>query len=150
MDYVIGVDLDNTIVSYDALIHKVALEMGLVSEGIKKVKRHIRDAVRQVHGDEKWQEVQAVIYGQRMGEAELIDGVERFFRLCKDNRVKVFIISHKTEFSNYFGGGSNFRKAALDWMERNNFFKEGGLAVSRADVHFESTREGKQIGRAHV
>ncbi|MBI2664018.1 hypothetical protein HYX10_01610 [Candidatus Woesearchaeota archaeon] len=143
MDYVIGVDLDNTIVSYDPLAFRIASELNLVSEGTEKSKTAVRDHIRKHYGDDRWQEVQAVIYGERMGDARLMPGVSSFLSLCSKNNFKVYIVSHKTEFSNYYGDGYSFRQAAMDWMERNGFFKADGFAIPRENVFFESTRQGK-------
>lgn len=144
MNYIIGVDFDNTIVCYDNLLHSIALDRGLINASIKKSKRYIRDEIRQLEdGDKKWQELQAVVYGQRIREATIINGVARFFKLCKKNKVKVYIISHKTLYAGYDSTRTNLRASAIDWMERNNFFKDDGLSMSKKDVNFQSTRQGK-------
>lgn len=155
MNYTIGLDLDNTIVSYDNLMHKVALELGLISKNSGKSKKCIRDTIRKLSdGEVKWQELQAIVYGPRMKEAELIKGVEHFFKLCKKNKIKVYIISHKTQFANYDTTRTNLRTAAFDWMERNKFFKEEVFSLLRKNVHFESSRAEKirrigQLGCTH-
>lgn len=144
MNYIIGVDLDNTIISYDSLMHRIALELGLISRNTKKSKKHIRDRIRQLQdGEKKWQELQAVAYGQRMDEAQLISGVGKFLRLCRKNKAKVYIISHKTEFANYDRTKINLRTASINWMEKNKFFKGDRLSIHRENVYFESTRAGK-------
>ncbi len=144
MNLVVGVDLDNTIVSYDELLHRVAVEHSLINRSTRKSKRRIRDIIRELpHGDMKWQKLQALVYGPKMKEAELIKGVSKFFRLCKKNDAKVYIISHKTEFASYDKTKTNLRSAAIDWMEKNKFFKDKGLSLSKKDVYFEATRAGK-------
>ena len=144
MNYIIGVDLDNTIVSYDSLIHRVALGCGFINENAKKSKKYISGLIRQLpDGEKKWQELQAIVYGQRIKEAQLIRGVEQFFKLCQKNRVKVYIISHKTEFVNYCGARINLRASALDWMESKKFFKDEGLSLSRNNIYFGATRKWK-------
>lgn len=155
MNCIIGLDLDNTLVSYGKLLNKVALERGLINKSAKKSKKHIRDTIRKLNGGEiKWQELQAIVYGPRMREAELIKGVDSFFKLCKKNKTKVYIISHKTQFASYDTTRTNLRTAALDWMERNKFFKEKGFSLSRKNIYFESSRTDKirrieQLGCTH-
>lgn len=155
MNYVIGLDLDNTIVSYDKLLNKIALECGLISKNSGKSKKYIRDNIRKLpDGEVKWQELQAIVYGPRMKEAELIKGVDNFLKLCKKNKTKVYIISHKTKFANYDKTRTNLRTAAFDWMERNKFFKEEGFSLSRKNIYFESSRADKirrigQMGCTH-
>jgi hypothetical protein len=110
---VIGVDFDNTLVSYDELFERLA---GLNATG----KKAVRDQVRQLHGDIEWQKLQGIAYGPRMPEAKLIEGVTEFFTACRQRNIPVHIISHKTEFSNYDPTQTNLRQAALAWMKAHN------------------------------
>lgn len=144
MDYIIGVDFDNTIVSYDEVIYNVALEKGWIKPEAKKSKKEIRDTIRQLPGGEiKWQRVQAAVYGPRMGEARLIDGVRPFFEWCKRHQVRVYIVSHKTEFARRDETGTNLRMTALVWMRQNGFFDSDGMGLPEKNVYFESTRRQK-------
>ena len=144
MRYVIGVDFDNTIVTYDNLMHKIAVERGLISPKTTKSKRHIRENIRQLpDGEIEWQRLQAVVYGPRIEGAKLTDGVEKFFQSCKSHRVKMCIVSHKTKFAKQDLTRTNLREAALAWMERNRFFEVNGLGLHKKDVYFVSTRNEK-------
>lgn len=142
MNRIIGVDFDNTVVGYDALMREVGLKRGLLPPESGKSKKEIRDIIRSLPaGESEWQKLQAIVYGPRMGEAELIEGVQTFFRLCRENKVTTFIVSHKTEYAGCDGERINLRAAALSWMEKNSFFERLGL--SPASVHFEATRAAK-------
>ena len=144
MGYIIGVDFDNTLVSYDDVIYNVALQEGLIHPGTRKSKRDIRGRIRQLpDGEIRWQRLQAIVYGPRMGEARLIDGVQTFFELCKQHKVAVYIISHKTEFASLDETQTNLRVAAVTWMRENGFFEADGFGLSQEDVYFESTRREK-------
>jgi hypothetical protein len=137
----IGIDFDNTIVSYDEIFHKIALQRELIGGDCPKSKREIRDQIRLLpNGEEKWQKVQAVVYGPAMGEARLIDGVKEFFALCRNHGVSTCIVSHKTEYANYDETATNLRSDALGWMEKAGFFSVEGLKLKREDVFFEPTR----------
>ena len=143
----IGLDFDNTIAGYDELIHRVALEKNLIDPGIPPNKRAVRDHIRtRQSGEIEWQMLQGVVYGPRMGEALLFDGVRDFLRQCRQMGASTFIVSHKTEFANFDPTQTPLRKAALSWMEAKGFFLADGLGLSRADVYFEATRQEK-IGR---
>ena len=50
----IGIDFDNTIVSYDALFHKVAREAGLVPESVAATKVAVRDYLREIGREDDW------------------------------------------------------------------------------------------------
>ncbi|NJR20754.1 MAG: hypothetical protein HC786_00430 [Richelia sp. CSU_2_1] len=141
---IIGVDFDNTIVSYDDLMHGLAVEKGWISPEVSKSKKQIRDSIRQLpNGDIEWQKLQAIAYGRQMQEAKLIEGVRVFFQLCRQHQVQAYIVSHKTEYANYDETRTSLREAALNWMNKNGFFSESGLGLSPEQVYFESTRSEK-------
>jgi hypothetical protein len=144
---VIGIDFDNTLVSYDALIHDVALERRLIAPGDDRSKRAVRDRIRLLpEGEVEWQKVQALVYGPLMGRAQLMPGAEEFIRACRSRGWPVYIVSHKTEFAGYDETGTNLRDAALAWMASQGFFGRAGLGFSRDQVFFEGTR-GEKIER---
>ncbi|OEU66066.1 MAG: hypothetical protein BA863_16385 [Desulfovibrio sp. S3730MH75] len=140
---IVGIDLDNTIVKYDTSLYNLAVERGLVSTGISKNKRVIRDAVRDLYGDEEWQKLQLAIYGDSIEDAELMPSVWSFLRELKKHGHTFMIVSHKTKYPNYGDTKVNLRSCALRFLEKNNFFSENGLCMSREDVFFLSTREEK-------
>jgi hypothetical protein len=142
--WVIGVDFDNTIASYDELLHAIALERGLIGAEMAKSKKLIRDAVRALpDGETHWRGLQVTVYGPRMSEARPIEGVKAFFADCRRRRIPAYIVSHKTEYANFGEAGVNLRLAAMAWLERHGFFDEGELGLRGTDVFFESTRAGK-------
>lgn len=144
MERIIGIDFDNTIICYDSLLHKIALERGLIDKTAKKNKRYIRDVVRRGHeGEILWQRLQSSIYGEWIKEAKLADGIREFLVLSNKKRAKVFVISHKTGFSAIDPSGINFHEAAFEWMERKGFFDNHGIGLSKANVFFEPTRQQK-------
>jgi hypothetical protein len=139
-----GVDFDNTIVSYDEVLAEVAKERGLLDDDAIRTKRKIRDRIRQLpDGEIEWQKCQALIYGPRIDQSRLIEGVPEFFRLCSQRNVKVCIVSHKTQSSLYDTTGTNLRQAAIDWMTRQGFFQKEGLGLQRDDVFFADSRREK-------
>ena len=136
----IGIDFDNTIISYDSLIYKIARENNLIPSTMPPSKKKIRDYLRTVkNGEIEWQKIQAVIYGTRIMEAEAMDGILEFIAACLNKGIKVYIISHKTTYSNLYKIGTNLRGAALTWMEHYLFFDK----FSDENVFFESTIEEK-------
>lgn len=139
---VIGIDFDNTIVSYDSLLFRLALERALIGTGTARNKKAIRDIIRDFpDGELQWQKLQACLYGERISEAEFIDGVQDFLGLCGTGGVRVYIVSHKTEYSGVDEGRVNLRAAAMRWMESKGLFRTGRL--TREDVFFESSRAEK-------
>ena len=144
MGRICGVDFDNTLVSYDKLLIAVARERGLIRSDVLETKRNLRDHIRQLQdGEVEWQKCQALLYGPRIREATLIDGVAEFFKLCRENGVKIYIVSHKTEFARYDTTRTNLRTAALHWMASNGFFDRHRLGLTASDVFFAQTRREK-------
>lgn len=141
---VVGIDFDNTIVSYDSLLFRLAREMGLVGPEAAANKHTIRDLVRQgKNGEVYWQELQAMAYGPRMGEAAIVPGVSEFIHACLTQEIRICIVSHKTQFAARDTQGVDLREAALGWMRQNRFFDLDGLGLDAADVYFEPTRAAK-------
>ena len=141
---VIGVDFDNTVASYDELMHTIALERGLIGADTVKNKKLIRDTIRALpNGETHWRGLQVTVYGPRMNEARPLEGVLEFFAECRRRRIPAYIVSHKTEYANFGEAGVNLRTAAMTWLERHGFIHETGPGLRRTDVFFESTRAEK-------
>jgi len=136
----IGVDFDNTLISYDSLLRTLAAERGLGPS--LRGKRAIRDALRaSPEGDIAWQRVQGELYGPRLSKAEPMPGALDFLARCRDLDAAVFVVSHKTEFAGYDPTRTPLRAAATAWMRRQGFFDRFGLGQDR--VFYESTRREK-------
>ncbi|MFH1970362.1 MAG: haloacid dehalogenase-like hydrolase [Verrucomicrobiota bacterium] len=139
----IGIDFDNTLISYDALFHRCAHEMHLIPPDLPPTKAAVRAWLwRQPDGNTPWTELQGEVYGRRMAEAVWFPGVDGFFTFCRSRRLRVSIISHKLEYPAR-GPRVNLREAALVWMEAHGFFRLDGFNLSRDDVYFEGSREQK-------
>jgi len=139
---IIGVDFDNTIVSYDALFHKVGCERGWFGTEVPVNKSDVRNFLRRIGREDDWTEMQGYVYGARMAEAAMFPGVKEFFNACRSAGHSLSIISHKTR-APFRGEAYDLHRAALTWLEQQNFFGETGLAVPRRNVFFELTKEAK-------
>jgi hypothetical protein len=144
MNVLVGVDFDNTVVSYDDVFHEIAVREGLLPSSVGKSKREIREQLRRLpDGESQWQQLQAKVYGPHMSRATLIDGVPSFLESCKRRGCAVYIVSHKTEFAKYDETETNLRTTAMIWMKDNGFFQPNGLGLSPDNVFFEDTRRDK-------
>ena len=52
----VGIDFDNTIVSYDKVFYAVALEQSLIPQEIKESKMAVRDYLRSIDENDIWTE----------------------------------------------------------------------------------------------
>lgn len=133
---VIGVDFDNTLISYDAILHQLALEAGLIGADTPAVKKTIRDAVRRSSfGEQAWQALQGQAYGPRIDEAEPAPGAAAFIARCRQQGVPVTVVSHKTAYARIDPTRTPMRLAAMGWLEARGFMP--------LEVRFGATRAEK-------
>jgi hypothetical protein len=137
----IGLDFDNTVVIYDRLLHACAVELYGMPREIPAGKKAIRGWFwSQKDGNTPWTELQGVMYGTRIGEADVAPGLEDFLLECRERGVRVGIVSHKTELP-ALGPRVNLRDAARGFLEARGFFSR--LGISPRDVFFEGTLQEK-------
>jgi hypothetical protein len=141
----VGIDFDNTIVTYDDVFRSAAIGRGLIREDCGGAgKQAIRDRIRLLpDGEVAWQKLQGYVYGAGIGEARLCEGADRFLRRCREAGATVLIVSHKTEFGHYDPARVNLRRAALDWMSAQGFFHPDRFGIAAENVFFEGTRPEK-------
>ena len=66
----IGIDFDNTIVVYNNLFYKIALDKKLIPAKFPKNKIKIRDFLRNQNKDHEFTKLQSEVYGKRILDAE--------------------------------------------------------------------------------
>ena len=139
----IGIDFDNTIISYDDVFRAAAAAGGLIAAGFSGNKQAVRDAIRLLpDGELAWQRLQGQVYGKGIGGATVVAGVATFLRRCRAEGCAVIVVSHKTEYGHFDPDRVNLRKAALDWMAGQRLLG-GDHGIAGTDVYFESTRADK-------
>ncbi len=137
----IGFDFDNTIVTYDELFYKVAIENSLIPAELPRSKLAVRDYLRRADNENAWTEMQGYVYGARMSEAIAYPGVIEFIKLARGNGIAMVIVSHKTKHP-FRGPDYNLHDAARGWVER--FLVDGVNNLIEPDhVFFEVTKEDK-------
>lgn len=140
---VIGIDLDNTLVCYDEIFHRVAIEEGLIDASCAVSKEKIRDSIRLLRdGEARWTRLQAIVYGPRMFAATAFAGAETFLQHCREACLRTMIVSHKTASASLDGQLVDLRHAAREWL-RVRSFSAAGCGVAPSDVFFETTRTEK-------
>ena len=139
---VIGIDFDNTIVSYDELFHRLAAERGLIPPEVPRHKTSVRDFLRRSGREDAWTELQGQIYGARIVEAPAFPNVIEFFTRAQRAGLPLYIVSHKTR-QPAIGPPQDLHQAALDWLEAHGFFDAQGVGFSSDRVFFTATRQDK-------
>jgi len=145
---VIGLDFDNTIVSYDALFYRVAREMDVVPESTPQTKNAVRNHLREVGREPVWTEMQGTVYGARMDEAIAFPGALASIKALRADGHQVRVISHKTRYP-FLGEQHDLHSAARHWLEINGFFDPNLIGMKPEEAFFEETKEAK-LGRAEA
>jgi len=140
----IGIDFDNTIVSYDKLFHKVACERLGVPSSIAPNKVAVRDYLRAAGQEPAWTELQGHVYGPRMDEAMIFDGALEFFARARAAGHDLFIISHRTRHP-FLGEPHDLHAAARNWIGRHLTGDDQPL-LEHDRIFFEVTK-GEKIAR---
>jgi hypothetical protein len=146
----IGIDLDNTILKYDEVFYSLALERSWIDPEClcdkDAVKGNLAQKVENANQNEnQWRQLQAWAYGDYIGKALLFDGFSEFAQQARKFNDQLFIVSHKTEFSNY-DASVPLRINAINTLNQRGFFKpvsEGGLGFNQKDVFFASSLDEK-------
>ena len=138
----LGLDFDNTLISYDQLFHRVALDKGMIPAEIPKQKNAVRDSMRERGIEEEWTRLQGEVYGSRILEAEPYPGMLATLRQLADKNIPMSIVSHKTRFP-YLGEPWDLHAAARGWLQKQGFLDAKGLAWSEDQIFFELTKQEK-------
>jgi len=140
----IGLDFDNTIIRYDDVFRKAAIERGLMQAEISGTKQQVRDAIRLLpDGEHQWRALQGYVYGKGIQGATLFAGLDDFLRRARAHGDTILVVSHKTEYGHFDPDRVSLRGAAMQWMEGQGFFAEQGFPLLRSNVHFVSSRSEK-------
>ena len=138
----LGLDFDNTIIYYDNIFHKIALEKELIPEEFPAQKTKIRDFLIRHNLEEQFTRIQAEVYGKRILEAKPSEGLIKNLMKLKDKNIEIYIISHKTIYP-YKGPKYNLHDAAEEWLNKNSFFDKSKLGFSRKNIFYELTKVDK-------
>lgn len=137
----IGFDFDNTIVSYDALFHKVALEQNVIDKSVPVNKLAVRDHLRAKNQEPIWTEMQGYVYGARMEEAHAYPDVIEVMQRLKAAGHTLAIMSHKTRYP-YLGEQYDLHAAARGWINRYLGVNDDAL-IPANHIFFELTKDEK-------
>ena len=150
---IIGIDLDNTIIDYRNAFWYTALATGILNDTGRKSDSNKKDtfpsknAIKSYllcreNGDYQWEALQGQVYGQYIHNAQIFPGVANFLLHCKVRGVKVYIISHKTEFGHHDKSKTSLRKAALQKKKKKDLLS-GDYGIQMKDIFFFDARRKK-------
>ena len=141
---ILGIDFDNTLACYDGLFYAEACKQGLFPPHVQgktaQDKNSVRDALREMGQEDAFTLLQGYIYGPGIVNAKVYDGAFSCIRALKAKGVELCVISHKTPYP-YLGEKYDLHEYARNWLEKNNFFKDGLFTLQ--NVFFETSKEDK-------
>ncbi len=139
----IGLDFDNTIVIYDDVFYRHAIEDFGMPTDISADKPSIRAYFWAYEGGrDHWVELQGIVYGTKMEEARIADDLDIFLHDARAQGLEFSIVSHKTLFPAK-GPQVNLHDAAWQWLDHKGFFNPDTYGFSRRHVFFEPERSFK-------
>ena len=116
----LGLDFDNTLITYDEIFYKTALERNLITLNFPPQKSLIRDFLIHQNMEDQFTLLQAEVYGKRILEAKPAENlVENLLNLKKKMNIQYYIISHKTK-KPIKGPSYNLHEAAISWLLKND------------------------------
>lgn len=138
----IGIDFDNTIVCYDDVFYRIAVDEGVIPVTVGRSKKAVRDWLRAAGREDAWTALQGLVYGARIDLAPAFPGVLDFLRTCRMAGMPVAVVSHKTRHP-FAGPPHDLHAAARGWLERLGVFDDPAIGLNPAGVFFEPTKAGK-------
>jgi hypothetical protein len=138
----VGLDFDNTIVCYDRLFHRLALEQDLIPRDLPATKQSVRDCLRTAGREDDWTELQGIAYGPRITDAEPFPGVKAFLADCREAGAEVAIVSHKTRHP-YRGARHDLHAAAHAFLRAHGLYETSDTGLSPDRVYLEPTLAAK-------
>ncbi len=139
---VLGIDFDNTIVCYDEIFYRVAMERKLIPADLSPRKEQVRDYLRKAGREDDWTEMQGYVYGSRMAEVNPFPGVIACITAVVKSGINVRVISHKTR-TPYLGHPYDLHGAAKSWMQQQGFFDPERIAMKDEQIFFLETKRMK-------
>ena len=139
----IGIDLDNTLICYDAVFKQYGEELATLPEGIEPNRSEIKAYIRnQMDGEMVWQKLQGQVYGRGLSNAKLFPGVHRFLWRCRQRGVTVEIISHKTEYGHFDSSRIHLHQAATRFLVKSGIYADDPSSLIK-EISFFPTRDEK-------
>ena len=141
----VGIDFDNTIVNYEGIFHKAAVDLGWMPASVGTSKQAVKHYFIDRNEEPRWTELQGVVYGKAIRHAKPYEGLTQALVQMKTNNTLLFVVSHKTQYP-IIGDKLDFHAAARLWLANN------GLERCFDQVYFcvEKDEKVQQIADLHL
>lgn len=139
MNKLIGLDFDNTIVSYDKAFYLVALSKNLIPKSLKKKKVNVKEYLQGKDKENEWIKLQGEVYGKYMHKANFFPGFIKALNKLSKN-YKFCIVSHRTKYP-YKGKKINLHNAAKKWIKNKNLCDL--VSIDKKNIFFLESKKEK-------
>lgn len=136
----LGLDLDNTLITYDTLFFTAALDAGLIPPALPATKSEVRRHLVESGNEPLFTELQGLVYGRYINQASPAPGLIQSLQQSAHMIDKISIVSHKTRFP-IIGPTYDLHQAALTWIEANILIHN--VPLSREDIFFLEKKDAK-------
>lgn len=140
----IGVDFDNTLVCFDDLFYRAAVEKNWIPKETPASKEQVRDYLRKMGKEPSWTELQGMVYGVLIQDAPAYPGVAEFMTACFRSKIPVSIISHKTRIP-FLGEPHDLHAAARKWLVNQGCHTMWGIPQERVFLEVTKAKKLKRI-----
>ena len=135
----ITLDLDHTIINYSKSLSKLVENYygsDFAPEPLDK--SSFKLIIEKKYGNAMWTRIQSDLYANYIKYAIPYEGVIDFLEFLKHNKIKYFIVSHKTQFS-FSSPKLNLQESAMTWINGNLLSFENEKYFSEKDIFFEES-----------
>jgi len=133
----IGLDFDNTIVSYEKVYRRLVDAHGAKIVPGRSAKNILRDHFHRRGEADVFTRIQGEVYGPGLADAEAYPGFSSCLEQLTADGWKVVVISHRTKYP-LAGPAHDLHQAARQFLEAS-----GWLGEKIQEAHFEETKEAK-------
>jgi hypothetical protein len=140
MSIKIGIDLDNTIISYNNIINLLAKKKYKLNKE-KNNKVLIKKEIIKKYGEVEWTKFQSLLYGENLKFAEVFYNFKKNISKIK-NDYEIYIISHKTKYP-YIGKKINLIYESKKFIKINKISYCKNEIIKKENIYFENTIENK-------
>jgi len=133
----IGLDFDNTIVSYEKVYRRLAEKHGAEIVPGQSAKNILRDHFHRKGEADIFTRIQGEVYGPGLAEAEVYPGFSSCLEQLTADGWKVVVVSHRTKYP-LAGPTYDLHLAARQFLETS-----GWLGQKIREAYFEETKEAK-------
>jgi len=113
----IGLDFDNTIVSYADAFRRICEDKASIPKEVKRSRSGVKDYLLSSNQEDKWTLLQGELYGPGMRYATPFDGCIEAIKALEE-RNKVYIVSHRSK-KPYGGQDYELHNYAREWIKNH-------------------------------